>query len=46
MLDIPEEDLAVAADAGEPRVVRGDGDIEDSVAVGFVLLDGGRGLRG
>ena len=46
--DVPEEDLLVAADGGEARVVRGEGEVEDFVAVGGVGLDevGGGGVGG
>jgi len=37
--DVPEEDGAVAADAGERRVVGGDAEVEDFVAVRAVGLD-------
>lgn len=36
---VPEEDGAVAADAGERRVVAGDAQVEDFVAVRGVGLD-------
>jgi len=37
--DVPEEDLLVAAGGDEARVVGGDGEGEDGVAVGVVGLD-------
>jgi len=43
---IPEEDSAISAYAGEARIVRGYGDVEDGVAVGFVALDWGGGFCG
>lgn len=39
LLDIPKEDLAITAYAGEARIVRGNCHIEDAVAMGFVSLD-------
>lgn len=45
--DVPEKDGAVAAAGRESLVAGGDGEGEDRVAVGGVLLDGaGRFLRG
>lgn len=44
LLDIPEEDLAIASYAGEARVVGCDGDVQDGVAMRFVFLDRGCGL--
>lgn len=44
LLDIPEEDLAIASYAGEARVVGCDGYVQDRVAMRFVFLDRGCGL--
>lgn len=44
LLDIPEEDLAIASYAGEARVVGCDGDVQDGVAMRFVFLDRGCGF--
>lgn len=46
LFDIPEEDGAVAAYAGEARIIRGHGDVEDGVTVCFVALDRSCGLCG
>jgi len=37
--DVPQKDGLVAADGDEARVVGGNGEVEDFVAVGFVALD-------
>ena len=37
--DVPEEDLAIAADGCKPGIVIGDGDVEDFIAVRRIGLD-------
>lgn len=46
LLDIPQKNLAVSTNAGEPGVVCCDGNVQHRVPVRFILLDRGRRLCG